>query len=148
MNNKILNNRFQFFLFFFICILISQFCLPCISAAESLIVSELKEAVKEHGFDINATIVHNKETKLQDLSITPIENHSYSSGSFIYAITNGVSKVTSRSFAYKLFIGMVIIDINDELWAISAENCRKVFGYDTVAKQNEMLRKSLKRLRY
>jgi hypothetical protein len=42
---------------------------------------------------------------------------------------------------------MVLIDINNELWAISAENCRKIFKLETAEEQTWVFQQSLKRLR-
>jgi len=148
MRNPFHINRFTILVsFFFAATCISQPGISFLSANDSIIGSEIRDAVKKYGFDITVDIVYNKKTGLQDLAIEPAEGHSYSSGSFVYAVSQCVAKITSKSFTYRLYFNMVIIDINDELWAISAENCRKTFELGTIEEQNEMLRKSLKRLR-
>jgi hypothetical protein len=129
-------------------LIVSNLSFSPVSAEETNFIQELrKEVVNNSGFSINARIVQNKESKLQDLYILPAGEKTYPTGSFIHAVAQGVSDVTSSSFAYRLYTGMVIIDINGELWAISSENCRKIFRQDTVEGQNEMMQKSLKRLR-
>ena len=114
----------------------------------SLLVEELKALVAEYGFSIEVAVINNKKTKLQDLFITPESGENYPQQSFFYAVARGVSEITSKSMAYRIYTGMVLIDINDQLWAISAENCRKVFELQLLDEQNSLLKKSLKRLRY
>lgn len=124
------------------------FYLPInLSFGETVLETELKEEVKKRGIEIGIEIIQNKETKLQDLYIIPYGDRNYSTGSFIYAVSEGVATITSKSFAYRLYTGMVIIDVNEELWAISSENCREIFKLKTVDEQNTLLQKSLKRLR-
>jgi len=115
-------------------------------AQEPIIVQDIREKVKKYGCDIKVEIVHNRESDREDLFITP-NGTGYSSGAFIFAVAHGVSDATSISITYQLYFGMVLVEINDELWAISAENCRKIFSLKTAEEQNEMFRKSLKRLR-
>ncbi len=115
---------------------------------ELLLARELKKGIStNYNMLISVNIVINQESKLQDLIITPEGDQGYSTGSFIYAVVHAVSVVTTKTLAYKFYTGMVIIDINGELYAISAENCRKVFEADTVEEQNEILWKNLKKLR-
>ncbi len=115
---------------------------------EPLLARELKKGIStNYNMAISVNIVINQESKLQDLIITPKGDRAYSTGSFIYAVVHAVSVATKKTLAYKIYTGMVIIDINGELYAISAENCRKVFKSDTVEEQNEVLRKNLKKLR-
>ena len=136
------------FFIFTVLLLLSYLSFSPASAEETHFIQELrKEVTNNSGFNINARIVQNKESKLQDLFIQPAGEKTYPTGAFIYAVAQGVSDVTSSSFAYRLYTGMVIIDINGELWAISSENCRKIFKQDTTEDQNEMMQKSLKRLR-
>jgi len=119
-----------------------------ISADETLLSQELKKSIKEsHGYLIEVRVIPNKETKLQDLYITPEKGKDYPAGAFIHAVAQAVSKVTSKSFAYRLYTGMVIIEIGKDLWAISAENCRETFKLSTVEEQNAFFQKSLKRLK-
>jgi len=115
-------------------------------AQEPIIVQDIRNKVKQYGFDIKVEIVHNRESDREDLLISP-EGTGYSNGAFIFAVAHGVSDATSISIIYQLYFGMVLVEINDELWAISAANCRKIFSQKTAEDQNEMFRKSLKRLR-
>lgn len=115
---------------------------------ELLLARELKKRIStNYNMLISVNIVTNQESKLQDLIITPGSDQHYATGSFIYAVVEAVSGITTKTLTYKIYTGMVIIDINGELHAISAENCRKVFKSDTVEEQNEILRKNLKKLR-
>ena len=115
---------------------------------EPLLARELKKGIGDsHNMLISVNIVTNQESKLQDLIITPGRDQHYATGSFIYAVVEAVSGITTKILTYKIYTGMVIIDINGELYAINAENCRKVFEADTVEEQNELLRKNLKKLR-
>lgn len=115
---------------------------------EPLLARELKKGIStNYNMAISVNIVTNQESKLQDMIITSEGDQSYSTGSFIYAVVHAVSVATKKTLAYKIYTGMVIIDINGELYAISAENCRKVFEADTAEEQNEILRKNLKKLR-
>jgi len=116
-------------------------------ADESLIAKDLKEALISYDFDISIEVFNNKQTELQDLLIKPSRENNYSTGSFIYGVVNGVADITSKSFAYRLYIGMVMIDIHGELWSISAKNCREMDKLGTVEKQNNFLQRNLKRLR-
>ncbi len=119
---------------------------PVSFAQEPVIVQDIRNRVKQYGYSIKVEIVHNKKTDREDLLISPAES-GYSSGAFIFAVAHGVSDATSISITYQLFFGMVLVEINDELWAISASNCRKIFSLRTAEEQNELFRKSLKRLR-
>ncbi|MBA7627584.1 hypothetical protein ES703_35048 [subsurface metagenome] len=122
--------------------------IPLLSADEPILLKELKKEVENNsGFFIYIEIITNPESKLQDLYITPEIGRTYSSGSFIYAVAQAVSNITSHSLTYRFYTGITMIDVNGELWAISAENCRKIFKLGTVEEQNAMLQKSLKRLR-
>ncbi len=115
---------------------------------ETLLARELKKGIStNYNMLISVNIVTNQESKLQDLIITPGSDQHYATGSFIYAVVEAVSGITTKTLTYKIYTGMVIIDINGELHAISAENCRKVFEADTVEEQNEILWKNLKKLR-
>jgi len=120
---------------------------PPLSAGDSIIESELKESVGKLDVQITVRMVPNAETKKHDIYISPAAGQSYSSGTFIYTVARGVSDVVSKSFTYQLYLGMVLIDINNELWAISAENCRKIFKLETAEEQTRVLQQSLKRLR-
>jgi hypothetical protein len=140
---KILPFFFYFVTFFYIAVPFSV-----LSNDEPLLVRELKNVVKNlSGFEIDVRIAHNKETKRKDLYVTPSGEGNYSIGTFLYSVAKGVDAITSRSITYRLYTGMVMIDIKEELWAISAENCRKTFKQKTVEEQNVMLQNSLKRLR-
>lgn len=128
----------------FVAFLLAPFPLP---AGDSIIETEIKEAVKKHDVQINVKIAPNAETKKHDIYISPASGYTYSGDTFIYSVTWGISEVVSESFTYQLYLGMVLIDINNELWAISAENCRKIFKLESVEEQTRMLQQNLKKLR-
>jgi len=131
-----------------ICILFLVFPTTNLTADKPLLAVEIKKSIKEsHGYLIDVRVIPNKETKLQDLYIAPEKGENYPHNVFIHAVARAVSNITSQSFAYKLYTGMIIIEIGDELWAISAENCREAFNRETVEEQNSFLQKSFKRLR-
>jgi len=116
-------------------------------ADETLIEKDLKEALALYDFEISVDIFNNKQSGLQDLLIKPAGKNKYSTGSFIYGVVNAISDITLKSFAYRLYIGVAMMEINDQLWAISAENCRKALKFGTVEEQNNFLQKNLKRLK-
>jgi hypothetical protein len=115
-------------------------------SAEPVIVQDIRKKVEHYGYEIAVEIVNNRETGREDLFVTP-KKGGYSSGAFIFAVAHGISDATSISLTYQVFFDMVLIQINDELWAISAANCRRIFSLQSAEEQNKMFRKSLKRLR-
>jgi hypothetical protein len=117
------------------------------SAQELLIVTELREISEDFGYLIDATVVNNRYTGMQDLHIAPAEGHSYETEIFIHIVSATVATVTEQSPTYQTYIDMVLMDINGELWAISTESCRKAFSKTTEAGQNAMLRSRLQQLR-
>ena len=117
------------------------------SAQEIRIVTELIEVSEDFGYMINATVVNNRYTGMQDLHVTPAEGHSYETEIFLRIVSAAVATVTRQSPIYQTYIDMVMMDINGELWAISAESCRKAFSRTTEAGQNAMLRSRLQQLR-
>jgi hypothetical protein len=117
------------------------------SAQEILIVTELKEVSEDYGYLIDATVVNNRYTGMQDLHIVPAEGHSYETDNFLRMVSAAVATVTAQSPTYQTYIDMVLMDINGELWAISTESCRKAFSMATEVGQNAMLRSRLQKLR-
>jgi len=113
-----------------------------------IIARDLEKKARElYNLEIDVMVIPNSETKLQDLYIRPKPGKEYSSGDFIFSIANTVAEVTKSSFTYKIYTGMVIIEINDELWVISAEKCREIFKEKTIEKQSRLLQESIKWLR-
>lgn len=113
-----------------------------------ILARDLEEKAKElYNIEVDVTVFPNSKTKLQDLYIRPKAGEKYSSGEFIFSIAHIVADVTKTSFTYKLYTGMVIIEINDELWAISAKKCREIFKEETVEKQTNLLQENIKWLR-
>jgi hypothetical protein len=137
-----------------ICIIFSLLIIICTPSQtfsytdEPIIVRELKYEVKKNSnFLINVQVLINKESRLQDLYITSIEDKEYSVDAFLYSVTQAVASITQISVTYRIYTGQVLIDIKGELWAISAENCRKVFELGTIEEQNRMLQKKIIKLR-
>ena len=125
--------------------------LPILSVAEDeepLVARELKQEVQSsEGLSIQVQVYMNDETHRQDLYITPTEGGSVSTSGFVYAAARGVSAITERSITYRLYTGMVLIDVNRELWAISAKSIRETFALGTLEEQSTELWKRLVRLR-
>ena len=99
------------------------------------------------GFSIDGQVIINEKSRLQDLYITPAKGKTYSLSPFLYSVALAVARITQKSVTYQVYTGQVLIDINGELWAISAEMCREVFELGTVEEQNKTLQKKLIRLR-
>ena len=138
----------------FICLFLSFLFILCtISQAftyteEPIIIRELKYEVQQNsGFSIDVQVLMNEKSRLQDLYITPAKGKTYSLSPFLYSVALAVARITQKSVTYQVYTGQVLIDINGELWAISAEMCRKVFELGTVEEQNKTLQKKLIRLR-
>jgi hypothetical protein len=113
-----------------------------------LVARELKQEVQNsEGLSIQVQVYMNDETHRQDLYITPSEGGSVSTRGFVYAAARGVSAITERSVTYRLYTGMVLIDVNRELWAISAKSIREAFTLGTLEEQSTKLWKRLVRLR-
>ncbi len=117
-------------------------------AAESILVSDLKKEVnKTHDFQFKVFVLTNPESKLQDIYIIPDGEQDYDTGTFINAIISAVNYLTTEIIAYRIYIGIILIDINGELFAISAENCREVSDSESENEQKVKLNIYLKKLR-
>jgi hypothetical protein len=116
-------------------------------ALELLIVTELKEITEDFGIQVTVTVINNRYTGKQDLSIKPTEGMVYETDTFIRTVCAAVAAVTAQSPVYETYIDMVMLEINGELWAISTESCRKAFGMATEVGQNAMLKSRLQQLR-
>jgi hypothetical protein len=114
---------------------------------EARIVTELKEVAEDFGFIVEARIINNRYTGMQDLFVTPSEERIYETETFLRTVCAATATVTSQSPIYQTFIDMLMIDINGELWAISTASCRKVFSLTTEAKQNALLKSRLQQLK-
>ncbi len=116
------------------------------AAEESNLSIELKKEVnKTHDFQLKIYVLTNPESKLQDIYIMPDGEQDCNTETFINAIISAVNHLTLEIIAYRIYIGIVLIDINGELFAISAENCREVSdsasGEEKKAKLNIYLKK-------
>ena len=117
-------------------------------AEESTLVTELKKEVnKTHGFKLKVFVLTNPESKLQDIYIMPDGEQDYDTETFINAIISAVNNLTSEIIAYRIYIGIILIDINGELFAISAKNCRDVSDSESEEEQKVKLNIYLKKLR-
>lgn len=114
---------------------------------ESFLVKELKNAVEDYGYKIQLLVWPNQKTNKNDIYITPEKGYDYASDKFIFDACQGIAEVTSESVAYRLYVGIVLIEVTHELWAIGSENCRKAFRMDTGEEQKALLQKYLKLLR-
>ena len=118
------------------------------TSEDSTLVTDLKKEVeKSHGFQLKVYVVTNPESKLQDIYIMPESGQDLETETFIYAILNAVNYLTTEIIAYRIYIGVVLIDINEELFAISAENARDVINSESEEDQKEKLNIYLKKLR-
>ena len=137
----------------FIVCLIAMQCTYTVSAPaqplsqEAGIATELKEVSEDFGYVVDVRVVNNRYTGMQDLFVTSSEGHSYETDVFLRTVCAATATVTSQSPTYETFIDMLMIGINDELWAISTASCRKAFGLTTQAKQNALLRSRLQQLK-
>lgn len=118
-----------------------------IRAQELSLVTEIQEVSEDFGYMIDITVVNNRYTGMQDLHVTPSEGHTYETEGFLRTICAAVATITSQSPTYQTFIDMMMLSINDELWAISTESCRKTFSMTTEAMQNAMLGSRLQQLK-
>ena len=117
-------------------------------AEESILASELKKEVnKTHDFQLKVFVLTNPESKLQDIYIMPDGEQDYDTETFINAIISAVNNLTSEIIAYRIYIGIILIDINGELFAISAKNCRDVSDSESEEEQKVKLNIYLKKLR-
>ena len=118
------------------------------AAEESTLAAELKKEVnKTNDFQIKVFVLTNPESKLQDIYIMPDGEQDYDTEPFINSIINAINYLTTDIIAYRIYIGIVLIDINGELFAISAENCREVSGSESEEERNVKLNIYLKKLR-
>jgi hypothetical protein len=117
------------------------------SAQELLIVIKLKEITEDFGVLVTVNVINNRYTGKQDLAIKPTEDTVYETDVFLHTVCAAVATVTAQSPVYETYIDMVMLNINDELWAISTESCRKAFGMATEVGQNAMLKSRLQQLR-
>ena len=120
----------------------------CADEEEPLIARELKREVQGNSdFSFQVQVFLNEYTNLQDLYVMPSGESGYSTSAFVYAVAKGIAVITEQSITYRLYTGIVLIDVNGELWAISAKSLREVFQIGTVEEQNALLWKKLIRLR-
>ena len=118
------------------------------AAEESTLAAELKKEVnKTNDFQIKVFVLTNPKSKLQDIYIMPDGEQDYDTETFINSIINAINYLTTDIIAYRIYIGIVLIDINGELFAISAENCREVYGSESEEERNVKLNIYLKKLR-
>jgi len=120
---------------------------PAVRAQEPAVAREIRGIAEDFGFLIIVDVVNNRYTGMQDLVIEPAEGSACVSEDFLHAVCAAVAQVTAQSPAYQTYLDMVMIDVNDELWAISAENCRRAFQMSTEPAQKVLLGRSLQRLR-
>jgi hypothetical protein len=117
-------------------------------AEESTLAGELKKEVnKTNDFQLKVFVLTNPESKLQDIYIMPDGEHDYDTETFINSIIGAINYLTTDIIAYRIYIGIVLIDINGELFAISAENCREVSDSESEEERNVKLNIYLKKLR-
>ncbi|MCK5568776.1 MAG: hypothetical protein KAJ15_03605, partial [Spirochaetes bacterium] len=109
-------------------------------AEESILAVELKKEVnKTHDFQLKVFVLTNPESKLQDIYIMSDREQDYDTETFINAIISAVNHLTTEIIAYRIYIGIVLIDINGELFAISAKNCREVSDSESGEEQKAKL---------
>jgi len=135
-----------------ICWVIIQLTYPITTSAqpfsqEPRIVTELKEVSEDFGYTIDVNVINNRYTGMQDLHVTPSEGYTYETEKFIRTICAAAATITSQSHTYQTFIDVLMLSINDELWAISTASCRKIFDMTSEATQNAMLKNRLQQLR-
>ena len=115
---------------------------------EPPLATELKKEVnKTNDFQLKVFVLTNPESKLQDIYIMTDGEQDYDTEPFVNAIINAINYLTTDIIAYRIYIGIVLIDINGELFAISAENCREVSGSESEEERNAKLNLYLKKLR-
>jgi hypothetical protein len=118
------------------------------TSEDTNLAAELKKEVeKSHGFKLKVYVVTNPESKLQDIYILPESGQDIETETFIYAILNAVNYLTTEIIAYRIYIGVVLIDINGELFAISAKNAREVISSKPEEERSTKLNTYLKKLR-
>ncbi len=142
--------KYQLFIFLLLSFLFILCTIPqaFTYTEEPIIIREMKYEVQQNsGFSIEVQVVINEKSRLQDLYVTPAEGKNYSMSPFLYSVAQAVARITQKSVTYHVYTGQVLIDINGELWSISAEMCREVFELGTVEEQNKTLQKKLIRLR-
>ena len=134
------------------CCLVLLYIFPFSTSAqpfsqEARIVTELKEVAEDFGFNVEASVINNRYTGMQDLVVSTSEERSYETENFLRTVCAATATVTSQSPTYQTFIDMLIMDINGELWAISTASCREAFSLTTDAKQNALLKSRLQQLK-
>ena len=102
---------------------------------------------KETGQNVDVSVIPNQETKKGDVYIKIKSSPTPSKDKNIFITVLAMGKLMEQSISYQIYLGVVMIDIDNSLYAISAENCRKIFLAKNQQEQNSLLQKNLKRLK-
>ena len=101
----------------------------------------------ETGNKVTVYIAPNRKTKKGDIYIKVISSKLPSKDKTILSISNVIGKLTEESIAYKIYFDTIMIGIKDRLYAISTENCRKIFDAQSQEEQSKILQNNLKTLK-
>jgi len=137
--------------FIFICCFTLHYLFPTNSMAQPIsekpqIVVKLKETTETFGYMIDVQVIYNRYTGMQDLFVTPVSEQSYDTDAFIRNVCAAAASVTTQNPDYQTF-DVLMLNINEELWAISIKTCRQAFGMATEAEQHDMLKGRLQQLK-
>ena len=100
-------------LFLLLCLPITVIMAEEDTSEDSTLTADLKKEVdKSHGFQLKVYVVTNPDSKLQDIYIMPESGQDIETETFIYAILNAMNYLTTKIIAYRIYIGVVLIDIN------------------------------------
>lgn len=137
--------------FIFICCFTLQYLLPTNIKAQPIseepqIVLELKETTETFGYMIAVQVIYNRYTGMQDLFVTPVNEQSYDTEAFIRNVCAAAASVTAQNPDYQTY-DVLMMNVNEELWAISTKTCRLAFGMATEAEQHAMLKGRLQQLK-
>ena len=137
--------------FIFICCFTLQFMFPTNSKAQPIseepqIVIELKKTTETFGYMIDVQVIYNRYTGMQDLFITPAKGQSYDTEAFMRNVCAAAASVTARNPAYQTY-DVLVMNVNEELWAISTKSCRLAYSMATEAEQHDMLKGRLQQLK-
>jgi hypothetical protein len=141
----------RYAVFIFICCFTLQYIFPTTSKAQPIseepqIVIALKETTETFGYMIDVQVIYNRYTGMQDLFVTPAREQSYDTESFISNVCAAAAGVTAQNLDYQTY-DVLMINVNEELWAISIKSCRQAFSMATEAEQHAMLKGRLQQLK-
>ncbi len=101
----------------------------------------------ETGQNTEVTIIPNNKTKKGDVYIKVINPRFPSKDKNIRMILLSIGKLLEQSISYQIYLGIIMVDINNNLYAISSENCRKAYIAKTTEEGYSIIERNLKKLK-